>query len=342
MDIITPQQNNQPKAPQQLEPHHATPTLKILLLIFSILIVGLLGYIVYQQNYTVDSTDYSTKSSTDNSWKNYTNTTHKFSLTFTDAFKGYEVKPITTASGATALYYFNLKTSDANYQKAGNTNSAGYYEAFVIGVYSTSQWAALSSIAKDNQLTIGSSSEYVFVYNIPQDGPSDLAKVDIRPVIASFRITSPSSVSTANWKTYTNTASKLSLKYPSDWSYGDANTGVRCGESSVVCLGPASLTTDRAMGIDLYPNSTVAKVESQLKEDMASSSTYISTESVKINNETYTKVTFQNKINAGLNPSWYLISKPSGVFKISNNTATIVHEEKLIINAIIESIDFTD
>ncbi|MBI4948385.1 hypothetical protein HY844_02430, partial [Candidatus Berkelbacteria bacterium] len=82
MDIMQPQQSQQPQQQPQApmtEPHHASPTLKILLLIFSLLIIGVLGYIVYQQNTSV-IVDYPADSN-----KTSTTTTNKFSFSNKDS-----------------------------------------------------------------------------------------------------------------------------------------------------------------------------------------------------------------------------------------------------------------
>jgi len=45
----------------ELNHNHATTSMKVLLLVFAVLLVGALGYMVYQQNTAPDETDYSTK-----------------------------------------------------------------------------------------------------------------------------------------------------------------------------------------------------------------------------------------------------------------------------------------
>lgn len=49
-----------PNGPIETPPHHATVSLKVLLLIFSVLLLIALGWFVYAQNTAVDTTDYST------------------------------------------------------------------------------------------------------------------------------------------------------------------------------------------------------------------------------------------------------------------------------------------
>src|SRR3989344_5188173 len=44
----------------QLPSHHASPSMKLILLVFAIILVGVLGYFVYQQNTAADTTDNST------------------------------------------------------------------------------------------------------------------------------------------------------------------------------------------------------------------------------------------------------------------------------------------
>lgn len=126
-------------------------------------------------------------------WKTYTNTDYKFSLTFGDIWKGYEVKKLIPADkSALAYYYFNMPTTDTDYAKSTDSTSAGFASIFAFSVYTPAQWAALQ--AEGGPLTAiqisgNTNASYIFAYQHGQAYPQSLSAnaTNITTVIASFK-----------------------------------------------------------------------------------------------------------------------------------------------------------
>lgn len=112
-------------------------------------------------------------------WKNYTNTDYKFSLTFGDLWKGYEVKKVVpTDDSALAYHYFNMPTSDSSYKAATQSTSAGFASIFAISVYTPAQWTALQAMdgpITAIKITANTNTAYVFAYQHGQAYPDALA-----------------------------------------------------------------------------------------------------------------------------------------------------------------------
>lgn len=101
---------------------HASTSLKVILLVFAIVLVGTLGYLVWDFNRTADTTDYSTpvakkKTETTNTttatstdgtedWKTYANTQYEFSYKYPSDWTAREQTPPNTMSEPWKSYLF--------------------------------------------------------------------------------------------------------------------------------------------------------------------------------------------------------------------------------------------
>jgi hypothetical protein len=187
------------------EHENASVSLKVLLLIFGILLVGALGYLVYQQYYsdsTVTESESAPSVTTDestteevtesDSWKTYTDTTYDFSLTFGDIWEGYKVKTVTPADGSAVAYlYFNMPTADAEYATATTATDAAQASIFSIGVYTPAQWGVIEAVgtATSTVISVNTDTNYVFTYGNSQAYPEALSAnaTDVATVIATFK-----------------------------------------------------------------------------------------------------------------------------------------------------------
>ncbi len=103
------------------EHEHATTSLKVLLLVFAIVLVGALAYLVWAQNTAPDTTDNSAttvkKTATATTgetadWKTYTNETYGFSIKYPAQIKDTEWK-IIPVSGTTETHFGPVVTGSA-------------------------------------------------------------------------------------------------------------------------------------------------------------------------------------------------------------------------------------
>ena len=188
------------------EHEHATTSLKVVLLVFAIVLVGALSYLVWAQNTAPDTTDNSaavikkttattpstastvpstTKTDTTDSWKTYSNSDYGFTLTFGDLWKGYRVKAIAIDSANTMTYHFTMPYSGII--EASETNDVGYYSIFFINVFTKDEY----NKTERKGLLLGSNKSYVFTYGGPQESVEALKalQADFTNVVSTFKLT---------------------------------------------------------------------------------------------------------------------------------------------------------
>jgi len=181
----------------------ATTSMKVILLVFVLVLVGALGYLVWTANNTPDSTDNSgvvikktTTKATTPAATPADNTVacgdkaYAFSLTFGTLWNGYKVKEVKPADNAAIIYcYFNMPTTNSFYATASSTNLAGYASVFAVGVYTPTQWAAVVG-TPDEGTKLGSNAGYVWNYSMAQADPDNFTalRANVKNVVATFAI----------------------------------------------------------------------------------------------------------------------------------------------------------
>jgi hypothetical protein len=129
--------------------HHASVSLKVVLLIFALVLIGALGYLVWAQNSAPDTTDYSspvvkkTSAPADENAVACGDKAYAFSLTFDAKWQGYKIKEV-KPDYALVTCYINMPTTDTDpvWTTESVTNFPKYASVFAVSVYTPSQWAA--------------------------------------------------------------------------------------------------------------------------------------------------------------------------------------------------------
>lgn len=124
-----------------------------------------------------------------NAWKNYTNSTYGFSLTFpNDNWKNYKVIEFAPTDGSATKYlYLAVPTTDASWSELNG--QAGFASPEAITVYTTAQWAAVQNDPTAGTV-VGQNSTYVFTMGGWQATPSDLANTNFatKTLTSSFTV----------------------------------------------------------------------------------------------------------------------------------------------------------
>ena len=184
------------------ETEHAAVSLKVILLIFAIVLVGVLGYLVWDYQTAPDTADYSvpkltkqtdstpaaeTETEADETaeWKTYSNTEFGFGLTFNEKWEGYKVKEVKRTENTKSIYF----TMPLSGHAASEANAADYYPVLTIAVYTEEQYDALAGTNRG--VKIAASDNYVFSYYGSQETIDALKAVqdDIANIVGTFKLT---------------------------------------------------------------------------------------------------------------------------------------------------------
>jgi hypothetical protein len=179
----------------------ASVSLKAVLLVFAVVIVGTLGYLVWQQNGAADTTNYAAPSV-----KNKTTTTqttvadnavacgdkaYAFELTFGTMWSGHKIKEV-KPTDAIITCYIEMPTAstDAVWTAAATDHDAKYASLFAVSVYTPAQFTTASGDA-NAPTKLGSNTSYVWAYNQAQAIPTDLDAPykDVKNIVTTFKIT---------------------------------------------------------------------------------------------------------------------------------------------------------
>lgn len=175
---------------------HATTSLKVVLLVFALVLVGALAYLVqatYSQTEETTEVAPSVKDKTEESAavdcgeKDYA-----FQLTFGDKWTGYKVKEV-VPTYALVTCYFEMPTAstEATWTAAATDHSAKYASVFAVSVYTPAQWTTAQTEA-NKPTKLGENDSYVWGYSPAQALPEDLqtAKIadEVKTVVATFKI----------------------------------------------------------------------------------------------------------------------------------------------------------
>lgn len=193
------------------EAEHASTSLKVLLLIFAIALVGGLGYLVWYQNNTSDTTEETSVSTTKTTATGTSaaptasnlvacGDTEKygFELTFGSLWTGVKVKEVLQADMdpqpgyALVTCYVSLPTTstDMVWATESVTHFAHYASLFAVSVYTPAQWAAAIAEPAEVPTKLGENANYVWGWGQAQAMPNDLsaAYADSKNVVATFQI----------------------------------------------------------------------------------------------------------------------------------------------------------
>ncbi len=186
----------------------ASTQFKVLLLIFGLVLIGVLGYMVWQSNsYIVDtgtetvvkkSTKKTTTSQTTTtkttSALTYTDTKCGFTLTFTDKWTGYKMKHV-AVDGATDTYYVNVPTTNTDplWTTEYSTHFAKYVSMFAISTYTQAQWTAAIAQPAEIPTKMGQCGSYIVGYDLAQAYPTDIQDkglaAEVKAIVATFKAT---------------------------------------------------------------------------------------------------------------------------------------------------------
>ncbi|MFA6423119.1 MAG: hypothetical protein WCW17_01555 [Patescibacteria group bacterium] len=111
-------------------------------------------------------------------WKTYTNNDYGFSLTFTDAWKGYKLMPV-NLQGTVKTLYINVPTTDLLYASDSETHFAGYTAPFAVSVINKYEWQDDEFYARDFGSKVGENEDYIFTSSSWQACPTDLCESEI-------------------------------------------------------------------------------------------------------------------------------------------------------------------
>lgn len=160
----------------------------------------------------VSITNTNTNSSETANWKTYSNAKYGFGLTFTDDWKDYTIKETLTTNPTSTdpLAYLQINVPTTN-----NKDVATIY-VYLPAAYE----ASLKAQDPGPGTLLDKNDTYVFTY-IPNNGlhgaPDELFASTLIPNLAkTFKAVTIDL--TAEWKAYTNSEYKYSLKTPKDWT----------------------------------------------------------------------------------------------------------------------------
>ncbi|MEX2012171.1 MAG: hypothetical protein WD970_00200 [Patescibacteria group bacterium] len=181
------------------DPHeHASVSLKVILLVFAVILVGVLGYLVWDYQNTPDTTDYSlpkltttkTESAETATAVNCGDEAYGFELTFSDDWDGYKIKEV-APDYALVTCYFTMPTTTADpiWVAAGSDHDAAYASVFAVSVYTPAQWT-LSQEEANKPAELGHNANYYWGWSQAQAIPTDLEAVyaDAKNLVATFSI----------------------------------------------------------------------------------------------------------------------------------------------------------
>lgn len=184
------------------EHEHASVSLKVILLVFAIVLVGALSYLVYLQRSAPDITDYSApsvKKTTSTTRAETTEDTalacgdtklYGFAMTFGNLWTGYKIKEVKPGY-ALITCYINMPTAstDEVWTSQSTTNFAKYASLFAVSVYTPAQWTTAQAGANKPTL-LDQNGNYVWGWSPAQAYPDDLATVaaDVENIVATFKL----------------------------------------------------------------------------------------------------------------------------------------------------------
>jgi hypothetical protein len=187
---------------------HASVSLKVVLLVFSLVLIGTLGYLVWDANNTPSTSNADpvpvakqkkVETSSPAALECGDTAKYGFSMTFGDKWNGYKIKQVLQKDMdpqpgyALVTCYFQMPTlsTEEVWTTASVDHDAKYASLFAVSVYTPAQW--LASQEEANKPTkLGETTDYVWGWSQAQALPQDLqdSKIsdDIKNVVATFAV----------------------------------------------------------------------------------------------------------------------------------------------------------
>lgn len=185
---------------------HASVSLKLVLLLFALVLIGALGYLVWDAQNTPETADYNpqpvakqkqTEKSALAALVCGDTAKYGFSMTFGDKWNGYKIKQVLQKDMdpqpgyALVTCYFEMPTTSTEevWTTASIDHDAKYASLFAVSVYTPAQW--LTAQEEANKPTkLGETADYVWGWSQAQAVPTDLEAVyaDAKNVVATFAI----------------------------------------------------------------------------------------------------------------------------------------------------------
>jgi hypothetical protein len=187
---------------------HASTSLKVILLVFALVLVGTLGYLVWDANNSTpavapEPAQVAKKKALEEAAKTPLacgdTTKYGFTMSFSDKWDGYKIKQVLQKDMepqpgyALVTCYFQMPTTstDEAWTKAGTDHDPNYASLFAVSVYTPEQWQAAQE--EPNRPTkLGETSDYIWGLSQAQSIPDDLAELykDVKNVASTFSIVS--------------------------------------------------------------------------------------------------------------------------------------------------------
>ncbi|GEM_PF-2217417 len=189
---------------------HVSSSLKNVLFVVGLVLIGVLGYLVWMQSTVTDVTDYSlppvkkhvsepadkvvgVPATPEVAAVTCGDKAYAFSLTFGNKWNGYKVKEYKPGAEAIVYCYFEMPTTSQEevWTTASTDHDKGYASIFAVGVYTPAQWTTAKTEPNASK-ELGSNANYVWAYSPAQAYPDDLqaSKIadDVKNVVATFKI----------------------------------------------------------------------------------------------------------------------------------------------------------
>lgn len=205
--------------PKHNSGEEASVSLKVLLLVLAVVVVGTLGYFVYRENRT--SIDTGEEFQISNVFKKkatatvtatttpvvgatataacvdtflYTNVKYNFTLNLPCSWSTYKIKEA-DITGEIDTYYINLPTADALYTTATASDGhyAGYINVMAFGVMTKADWTGSEDQMREFGDKVGENANFVFTASrmngaYPADLTASLTNAIFSQVMNSFKL----------------------------------------------------------------------------------------------------------------------------------------------------------
>jgi hypothetical protein len=159
---------------------HATASMKVLLLIFALVLIGTLAYLVKVTYSLPDGTENAgvsvikKQAQADQTAVNCGDEAYAFSLKFSDKWDGYKIKEVSTDEALVTCYVTVPTTAEEEpWTEAATDRDAGYASVLAISVYTPTQWEAAKAGANP-PTQLETTDDYVWAWAPSQALPQDL------------------------------------------------------------------------------------------------------------------------------------------------------------------------
>lgn len=264
----------------QNQPAMVRPWLLIVFLIVILAAGGYWGWQYWTKTKTPTVAPTTVTSTTD--LKTYTNSTYNFSFKYPSDWEAKEVtvggvyslsigyRPIAMKEDYSGFVYISKeKLADAITREKDSFNTNSTFDGQSITTFGGTSATKLSftnNTDKTLKPVIYLIEKDTNLFIITGEGNSLDKSINskVSTILSSFKFTTPiSTVSTADWKTYTNTDYNYSIKYPSTWTVDLASKDSR-GKTLATFLAPGmnNAPHDKTVVIQVSLTTNVSRVDS--------------------------------------------------------------------------------